>query len=135
MKSVNTDKTEGFIFDGCYEKFRDVRHLAIQDYNARKARRDKKEIEDKDVPRHKVGDSVLTVNDRASSRVYLQVSIVDFIEERWCGFAYYGIVTKASSKHPRFGRLIKFGQSHYGRRVIDVPAEKIKWEYNIRRMS
>jgi len=132
MKSPITDKIEGYIFDSCYEKFRDVRHLAIDDYNTRKARRDKKEVEDKDVPEHKVGDSVLTVNDSARNRIYLQVSIVDFVEERWRGFVYYGIVTKASSKHPRFGRLIKFGQGQYGRRVIDISTEKIKWVYDIR---
>jgi hypothetical protein len=130
QKSPLTDKHLGVTTRGYdIKSFSEIRAKAKEELEERyrKTRRDKS-IQ---LPKFQIDDEIVVVNGY-SNPVYTLVKILDWEDERWNNFSYYGIILKTTSKDlkNRIGRLLKVHEStnFWGHHYANIKPEDVKWE-------
>jgi hypothetical protein len=132
MKAPLTDRTLGIPhhFDSSMDRFKDFRKKAKDEEVAlkKKSKRDKKVR----VPKYEIGQDVVLATG-SGKRHYHLAEVVDWDEERWGGFTYFGILKKTTDQRKvnRLGRLLIFSERSWwssGYSPANVEDKGIKWE-------
>jgi len=138
MRAVINDKYIGISNNMGWsdEKFRDVRHKAIEEHRIRnKKQKDKKgnliEI-------FKPGDLVVVISQNYrgnKNRKYFMLEVIDFELTEHDNIKYFGIVLKTTDNIYRLGRMITFYKNHSywldKFKYENVPVDSIKWDYEL----
>lgn len=132
QKSPLTDKHLGVTTRG-YDvtSFSEIRQKAKEELEERykKVKKDKS----LKLPRFNIGDEVVITSSYFNkNKLYTLAKVIDWEEERWNTFYYYGIIVKTTDKElrNRVGRLIKFSdeQRYFNHSYANVNPEDVKWE-------
>jgi len=131
QKSPLTDKHLGVTTRGYdVHSFSDVRAKAKEELEERcKKSKRNKAIK---LPEFLVDDEVVVTSDLTNNPKYTLVKVVDWEEDRYNSFMYFGIVLKTTSKdlQNRVGRLIRFAgeQRYFCYSYENIKPEDVKWE-------
>jgi hypothetical protein len=131
----NSPVTEKKVIGVPEDSYAGARHLATVE---EKERWKKKSHKDKDakVPVFKIGERVVCA-DRAfrkdGARYYCCIEVIDFVELKFEGFKYYGILRRTTNDklNDRIGRIITFSESANTWSHTLIPAnvaeDAVKW--------
>ena len=128
MKAPITDTTLGIRPDH-FDKFRNVRQKAQDEYIERHKRRKKDPTVI--VPKYKVGD-VVVLQEGFKRKFYHLIEIVDIRLRHNKDYSYFGIVLETTDKDmvSRIGRLIETGSNGgywFSPCIENLPPDSIKW--------
>jgi hypothetical protein len=131
QKSPLTDKHLGVTTRGYdVHSFSDVRAKAKEELEER-CRKSKRNKAIK-LPEFLVDDEVVVTSDLTNNPKYTLVKVVDWEEDRYNSFMYFGIVLKTTSKdlQNRVGRLIRFAgeQRYFCYSYANIKPEDVTWE-------